>query len=148
MLDNEKVDQFHKDRKCHKWNLNLCYVCVSPQSYLTLYDPVDWSSPGSSVPGILQARILEWVAISFSRGSSQFRDGTCISCHLLHWRVGSLPLVPPENSESSLVMVKRKMFWNLFKSIHCGLGLIQVNTRWCDASTQWIKGIYWAVSIC
>ena len=79
MLDNEKVDQFHKDRKCHKWNLNLCCVCVSPQSYLTFYDPVDCSSPGSSVPGILQARILEWVAISFSRGSSQFRDWTCIS---------------------------------------------------------------------
>ena len=41
------------------------------QSCLTLCDPVDCSPPGSSVHGILQARILEWVAISFSRGSSQ-----------------------------------------------------------------------------
>ena len=40
----------------------------------TLCDPVDCSPPGSSVHGILQARILEWVAISFSRGSSQPRD--------------------------------------------------------------------------
>ena len=38
------------------------------------------SLPGSSVLGISQARILEWVAISFSRGSSQSRDRTCISC--------------------------------------------------------------------
>ena len=36
------------------------------QSCLTLYDPIDSSPPGSSVPGILQARILEWVAISFA----------------------------------------------------------------------------------
>ena len=35
---------------------------------LTLYDPMDYSLPGSSVHGISQARILEWVAISFSRG--------------------------------------------------------------------------------
>ena len=43
------------------------------QSCPTLCDPVDCSPPGSSVHGILQARILEWVAISFSRGSSQTR---------------------------------------------------------------------------
>ena len=46
----------------------------------TLCDPVDCSFPGSSVHGILQARILEWVAISFSRGSSWPRDWTSISC--------------------------------------------------------------------
>ena len=44
------------------------------QSCLTLCDPVDCSPPGSSVHRILQARILEWVAISFSRGPSQPRD--------------------------------------------------------------------------
>ena len=38
----------------------------SLQSYLTLCDPIDGSLPGSTVPGILQARTLEWVAISFS----------------------------------------------------------------------------------
>ena len=42
----------------------------SLQSCLTLCDPIDGSPPGSPVPGILQARTLEWVAISFSRGSS------------------------------------------------------------------------------
>ena len=49
------------------------------QSCLTLYDPMDCSPPGSSVHGISQARILEWVAMSSSRGSSQPRDQTCIS---------------------------------------------------------------------
>ena len=45
-----------------------------------LCDPRDCSPPGSSVHGILQARILEWVAISFSRGSSPPRDQTWVSC--------------------------------------------------------------------
>ena len=44
------------------------------QSYLTLCDPMNYSLSGSSVHGILQARILEWVAMPFSRGSSQPRD--------------------------------------------------------------------------
>ena len=44
------------------------------QSCPTLCDPMDCSPPGFSVYGILQARILEWVAIPFSRGSSQHRD--------------------------------------------------------------------------
>ena len=50
------------------------------QSCLTLCDPMDCSPPGSSVHGILQARILEWVAIPFSRGSSQPRGQTQVSC--------------------------------------------------------------------
>ena len=45
-----------------------------------LYNPMDCGPPGSSILGILQARILEWIAISFSRGSSQFRDQTQVSC--------------------------------------------------------------------
>ena len=49
------------------------------QSCLTLCDPMVCSLPGSSVHGILQARVLEWVAISFSGGSSQPRDQTLIA---------------------------------------------------------------------
>ena len=49
------------------------------QSYLTLCDPMDCSPPGSSVHVILQARILEWVAVSFSRGPPQSRDQTGLS---------------------------------------------------------------------
>ena len=47
---------------------------------LTLCNPMDCRLPVSSVYGILQAKILEWDAISSSRGSSQHRDRTCISC--------------------------------------------------------------------
>jgi len=50
------------------------------QSCLALFDPMDCSLPGSFVHGILQARILEWVVIPFSRGSSQPRDQTRVSC--------------------------------------------------------------------
>ena len=50
-----------------------------PQSYPTLCDPMDCSSSGSSVHGILQARILRWIDIPFSRGSFPPRDGTQIS---------------------------------------------------------------------
>ena len=46
----------------------------------TICGPMDCSPPGSPVHGILQARILEWIAISFSRGSSQPRGRICISC--------------------------------------------------------------------
>ena len=49
------------------------------QSCPTLWDPMDCSLPSSSVHGIFQARILEWVAIPFSRGSSQLRVRTVIS---------------------------------------------------------------------
>ena len=50
------------------------------QSCLTLCDPMVCSLPGSFVHDILQARILEWVAMPFCRGSSQPRDGTLVSC--------------------------------------------------------------------
>ena len=54
-------------------------VCLVTQLFPIHCDPVDWSPPGSSVPGILQARTLEWVAISFSRESSEPRDRTQVS---------------------------------------------------------------------
>ena len=60
-----------------KLRISVCFK-VS-ESCLTLCDPRDCSPPGFSVHGILQARILEWVAIPFSRGSSQPRDWTLVS---------------------------------------------------------------------
>ena len=50
------------------------------QSGLTLCNPMDCSPPDSSVHGTLQAKLLEWVAIPFSRGTSWPRDQTCVSC--------------------------------------------------------------------
>ena len=54
------------------------FCCLVAQLCLTLVTP--WTPPVSSIHGISQARILEWVAISFSRGSSQPRGQTHISC--------------------------------------------------------------------
>ena len=58
----------------------MCIHAKLLQSCTILCNLMDCSPPGSSVHGILQARILEWVAIPFSRGSSQPRDRTCIFC--------------------------------------------------------------------
>ena len=55
-------------------------VCVSLQSCLTLCGPMDYSLPVSSVHGILQVRILQWVAMPPSRGSSWLRDQIWVSC--------------------------------------------------------------------
>ena len=67
--------------------------CLVAQSCLTLCDALDYSPPGSFIHGILQARILERVAIPSSRGSSQPRDETQVSCT----DCGFLPPEPPEN---------------------------------------------------
>ena len=70
-----------------KYKIRCC--CLVAKSHPTLCDPMDCSLPGSSVRGIFQARILESGAIFFSRGSSQPRDRTWISCIfrgiLYHW---------------------------------------------------------------
>ena len=60
--------------------LFLLVMVLVTQSCPTLCNPMDCSPPGCSVHGILQARKLQWVAISFPRGSSQPRDQTWVSC--------------------------------------------------------------------
>ena len=75
----------------------LCMRAMSLQLYLTLGKAMDCSPPGSSVHGILQARTLEWIVISSSRGSSPPRDGTRVS--YVCWQVGSIPLEPPGKLE-------------------------------------------------
>ena len=90
-----------------------------------LHDPVDCSPSGYSVHGIFQARILEGVAIPSSRGSSRPRDQTlgllCLLC-LLHWQVGSLPLVPPGKSIRSehqgVKLVRQELTMSVFQLKH------------------------------
>ena len=68
----------------HNWVTSLSLGGGAPakslQSCLTLCNPSDCSPPGFSVHGILQARTLEWIVIPFSRGTSQPRDQTLVSC--------------------------------------------------------------------
>ena len=67
----------------------ICCCCLIAKLCLTLCDPMDCSPPGSFVHGISQARILEWVAISYCRGSSWPKNWTHVSCIgkriLYHW---------------------------------------------------------------
>ena len=72
-------------------------LCECMLSFVRLCSPLGCSLPGSSVCGTFQARILQWVAISFSRRSSQHRDQThvsCVSCiaggFFAHWTISSL----------------------------------------------------------
>ena len=66
--------------RCSFSTSSLVRACSVTQSCPTLCNPVDCSPPASSVHGVLQARILEWVSISSSRGSSWLRDQTLVSC--------------------------------------------------------------------
>ena len=94
-------------RSCRNSYTNDCEcVCVcacvkSLQSCLPLCDPMNCNPPGSSLHGILQARILEWIAMPSSRGSSGPRDQTWVSS-LQHWQVGSLLLAPHGKSTQML----------------------------------------------
>ena len=83
------------------WYMALKRKVSVAQSCLTLCNPMDFSPPGSSVHGIFKARILEWVAISFFRESSQPRDWTPVCCVfrvscigrkiLYHWATWEAP---------------------------------------------------------
>ena len=97
-------------------------LLLSHFSCVQLCNPIDCSPPGSSVHRILQARTLEWVTISSSRGIFPSQGSNpSLSC-LLHWQADSLPLVPPgkpfmaadENSVFSVAQTKtQESFWYL-----------------------------------
>ena len=89
VLSHENLESHFK--RCRDATMLLYYSVNRSVNNLTLCNPIDCSPPGSSVQGILQARILEWVVISFSRGPSQPRRSNpvllhCrqILCHLSH----------------------------------------------------------------
>ena len=101
---------------------NQAVLCVYTQLCLTRCDPMVCSLPGSSVHGILQARILEWVAISFSRGSSWPRNQTHISCIgvcvcVCVWKsLSSVQLfVTPWNKQS--MEFSRPEYWSGYPSL-------------------------------
>ena len=139
---------------------------VVAQSCLTLWDPMDHGLPGSWVHGIFQARVLEWITISFSRGSSQHRDQTWASrivgrCFTI-WatREGDNPLISGFGS-AELSTLKRTFIvgWGeLFKissEIICNFicthaKLLQLCPTLCDTmdqiplSMRFSKQEYWS----
>ena len=82
------------NEKILKYNTVHVPCCAYTQLCPTLCDSMECSPPGSSVHGILQARILGWCAMPFSRGSPQLRHRTQVSCI----QADSLPSEPPGNS--------------------------------------------------
>ena len=113
--------------------LSLCSLSLGFSHASALFDPMDCSPPGPLVHGIFQARILEWVAIFYSRGSSPPRDQNQLSVSLLQWQVDSLALhhlgSPPPSSP----------LWNfclLLKSTDLTLYLFKrQNKRWSVTDT-------------
>ena len=102
---------FAASQSSRKPFLFACVLCSVAQSYLTFCNPTDCSSPGSSVHGIFQAGILEWV-MSFSRGSSQMRDqtqGFCISCVgkwiPYHWATWKALLFALQSSKQNIYRI-------------------------------------------
>ena len=103
----------------------------------TLCDPVDCSPPGSPIHGISQARVLEWVAIPFSRGSSWLRNWNCILCsgrqtlyHRVTWEV-------PLGSWSDLGEVMLILFFGLFFRLRN-----QARSLQCSMARYWNQLIY------
>ena len=96
--DDSKLSIFHLSPE-----LSCC--CLVTKSCLTLCDPMDCCLPGSSVHGLSQTRILEWVAISFSEGSSWLRDQTQVSCiagrRFTLWATNTYYLTSPPGDTNS-----------------------------------------------
>ena len=98
-----------------KWIRGEC-VCVcaracacSLQLCSTLCDPMNCSPPGSSVHGIIQSRTLEWVVISLSRGSSQPRDWTHISC--ISCTAGKFFTIEPLGKPEGTIYFQVNVIW-------------------------------------
>ena len=99
-------------------DITVVCVCVHAKSLHScpaLWDTTDCSLPGSSVHGTFQARILQWIAISFSRGSSWPRNRTGISCiasgFLTNWAIREAP----NSTQMDFIVNNMKQEMNTFK---------------------------------
>ena len=116
----------------------ICVVAVYSLSLVWLFfDPVDCSPPGSSVHGILQARILEWVAISFSRASSWPRDGTHISC-LAGW---FFTTEPPRLDKCKCPEATKLQLLFLLQSSPLLLTFLEVLLTWLYQASKFILNL-------
>ena len=133
---------------------HLAVQVLVVQSCPTLCDPMDCSSPGSSVHGIFQARILEWVAISYSRGSSPPRDWTQVSCVagqvFTVWATREA-LGPPGAHLLLLVRDCPQPHWLSCKSPRMMICLclwMWMGKLWCDFLKAALLGITLCVCVC
>ena len=103
---------------CHEWNVSLqlpatiLCCCLAAKSYLTLCDPMDCSPPGSSVHGILQARVLEWVFLSPGDLPDPGMEPVSLMSPVLAGRFKAL--APPGKLTTVLLSFLRIAFSNFF----------------------------------
>ena len=102
----------------HLTGVYCTVLCLVAQLCSTLCNPMDCSLQGSSVHGLFQARVLEWVAISFSRGSSQARDRTQITHiagrHFTIWATREAPQYTPRAYKTRFwTWALRSVSWNM-----------------------------------
>ena len=114
----------------------IAALCLAVQSFPTLCDPMDCSLPGSSVHGILQASILEWVAMPSSRGSSQHRDRAQVSPTL---QLDSLLSEPQRKPHHLWIYADLVFFKYLFIWLHQVLVVVQDLCCCTRASLVWHK---------
>ena len=141
-----------KSRKRNPWtiplttsDLRLCWINVHMLVTSVMPDslwPMDCTLPGSSVHGILQARILEWVAMPSSRGASQPGDQTCVSYVSCTGRRGFLPNEPPRKpqetppsklgAQEEKIEDKRTYLMIVWNNNHCAMHSCSVvcNSLW------------------
>ena len=113
-------------------NLRFIHACMSSRL---------WFFATPSDHGIFQARILEWVGISYSRESSRSRDQTSISCIgrqiLYHWAIHTLRLI------SWKLLVTKNSLWSYFK-IYCHRGLLILHqVKASKTWSSWNSWIFW-----
>ena len=132
------------------WDVDTAFVTVLwEQSCPTLYGPMDYSPPGFSVHGIFQARILEWIAISYFRASSWSRDWTLHLLHLLHWQADSLPQ-SPRGKPKSLLQLTHPPFLAQVTVFVIFVGLLSGSYKknmWgiskCSSGERYLADVYW-----
>ena len=123
-LEEQHGDEFSGGKKSFLFCLHgACsgyweiQMCVHAKSCATLCEPTDCNPPGSSTHGLSQARVLEWVALFSSRGSSQSRDRIYISCissigrwilyHCSTWEAQEM-LVRTKNTKKNLLFSSKE----------------------------------------
>ena len=113
----------------------------APTSHLFLCEPMNVSPPGSSVHGILQAKILEWVATPFSRGSSQPRDQTRVSCIASRFLLTEPPGKPPRKEDKAVIQTTQTNdgSYSLFILWNHTTGWIPLKADY----KQWTRNIQW-----
>ena len=125
----------------HHFRTQCACVCEVAQSCPTLWDPVDCSPPGSSVHGILQARILEWVAISFLKKVQKSKP---LHFHFMDWwwfalkdrqnhsKMHQNPLLNPPSHKWLMEKSSWKLFWPMQEQL-----LKKIRRIWMKILTKW-----------